>query len=314
MNPAANPDMADKIVICIPTFKRPNMLRSCLTQTGKVLCPAGYEINVAVADNDASGSGREVCNHISQSYPYPLHYVIEPERGLSSIRNRLLNEALLLGADWIAFIDDDELPHENWLLSFAGGISTYSPDVLSGPLIQFNEGEVPPVPDGLRIKHATGTTPRHIATNNVMIKARLVAEQGLMFDPYFNFIGGEDFDFFSRSKSLGNRHVWIAEALVYETVPRERMTNRYLFYRHFTGGINAVLRYRKTHNIWSAWVRYAPKLLGKLAGSLFYLIRGILSPGKDYIKKSIKAFANTCGYLSGLMNMVVERYRKIDGN
>ena len=290
------------------------MLQACLTAAGEVVCPDGYEIMAAVADNDIHGSARGTCNRVQSLFPYRLHYVIEPERGLSSVRNRLLNEAVQLDADWLAFIDDDELPHKMWLVNFTRNIPAYSPDVLCGPLVQFNEGETPPAPDELHVKRPTGSVPRHTATNNVMFKAKLAAAQGLRFDPYFNFIGGEDFDFFSRSKALGNRHVWIAEAIVYEAVPPERTTNRYLFYRHFTGGINAVLRYRKTHNLLSTWARYAPKVLGKLAGSLFYLIRGVLPSGGKHIKKSIKAVANTCGYLAGLMNIVVERYRKIDGN
>lgn len=306
--------MSDRIIICIPTLNRPNMLHVCLTETGKLLRPDGYEIEVLVADNDMSGSAREICNRISPSYPYRLHYIIEPERGLSSIRNRLLKEALLLNAGWIAFIDDDELPEPNWLVNFAKGVAEYAPDVLSGPLVQINEGRNPPRPDGLKTKHITGSTPRHIAANNVMFKAGLVAGQSLRFDPYYNFIGGEDFDFFARSKALGNCHVWIADAIVYETVPPERTTKRYLFYRHFTGGINAVLRYKKMHNALLSWAHYIPKVIGKLSGSLFYFFRGMLFPGKEGLGKSIKAFANACGYLAGLMNVIVERYRKIDGN
>ena len=313
-NPASCQLMSDKIAVCIPTLNRPNMLYACLAETGKIVCPDKYEIIVIVADNDASATARKICDRVSPSYSYPLHYVVEPERGLSSIRNRLLKEALSLNADWIAFIDDDEIPEPNWLVKFTEAIAEYAPDVLSGPLVQFNEGEDRPSVNKLQIKRTTGSTPRHIATNNVMFKARLVSEQNLTFDPFYNFIGGEDFDFFSRSLSLGNRHVWIAEAIVYETVPPERMTKRYLFHRHFTGGINAVLRYKKLHNVLLSWARYLPKIFGKLFGSLIYLFGGILFPGSNYLKKSIKAFASACGYVAGLLNIIVERYGKIDGN
>ena len=138
MNHASERTAFENIAICIPTCQRPNMLRACLLETGKITCPDGFKINVIVADNDASGSASKVCDDLV--LPFPLHYVIEPERGLASVRNRLLKEAILLDANWIAFIDDDEMPDPQWLLNFAIGITRYSPDVLTGPLVQFNEG------------------------------------------------------------------------------------------------------------------------------------------------------------------------------
>ena len=78
-----------------------------------------------------------------------------------------------------------------------------------------------------------------------------------MFDLFYNFIGGEDFDFFNRSKNSDAQHIWAAEALVYETITEDRNSLTYLSYRHFTGGINNVLRYKRTHGKIRAWLHFA---------------------------------------------------------
>ena len=90
-----------------------------------------------------------------------------------------------------------------------------------------------------------GTSPRHIAAGNVIIKKRLVSELGLTFDPYYNFIGGEDFDYFDKAIKLGCTAVWINEAIIFEKILPERETFRYKIFRHYTGWINNVLRYKK---------------------------------------------------------------------
>ncbi len=50
------------------------------------------------------------------AYRWPLKTVIEEEaRGIAEVRNRLVAEALESGAQFIAMIDDDEWPEENWI-------------------------------------------------------------------------------------------------------------------------------------------------------------------------------------------------------
>jgi len=147
-----------------------------------------------------------------------------------------------------------------------------------------------------------------------MFRSSLVAAQDLWFDHYYDFIGGEDFDFFNRSARLGNRHVWVPDALVYERVPPERTTLGYLFYRHFTGAINNVLRHRKDRGILSSWLHFLPKLAGKLLGAPVYALMAAFTARRETGRRALKMLASGLGYGAGLLNIIVERYRTLDGN
>ncbi|MEX2524544.1 MAG: glycosyltransferase family 2 protein [Gammaproteobacteria bacterium] len=301
------------IAICVPTYRRSNMLTDCLAAIGRLTCPPGRRVTIIVADNDEDGSARNAVERIRSLLPFPLHYVIEQERGLAAVRNRLLEEAVKLGADWIAFIDDDEMPEREWLVVFVEAAGRFRADVVTGPLVQLENPDEVHIPRD-RSRRPTGTTPRFVATNNVMFSSRLVKEQGLRFDRYYDFIGGEDFDFFNRSGANGNVHVWISEALVFETVPPERKTLSYLFYRHLTGGVNNVLRHKRNFAAWRSWCHFIPKIIGKLFGSLFSIARAGLTVNRGTARKALKQLGSALGYGAGLLNIVVERYRHIDGN
>lgn len=300
--------MANKlIIVCIPSFKRPALLRDCLMACNNLIEPARCRINIIVADNDKEETARPICVELISSSVYPLHYFVEAERGLSSVRNRLLEEAVKLGADLIAFIDDDERPAPVWLIQHLRAMDEHVADVCSGPVIPVSAGQEL----SNKKKRATGSRPRHVSTNNVMIKAALVIEQGLRFDPFYNFIGGEDFDFFERSSKLENVHAWVNEALVFETISAERSSLRYTFYRHFTGGINSIMRFKRSHSSMHAWLRFLPKIIGKYLGAIAYCFLSCFKLDKSHFSTAVKKLANGTGYLAGLLNVIVERYRNI---
>jgi succinoglycan biosynthesis protein ExoM len=298
----------DLIVVCVPTYRRLRLLRNCLTAISKLNKPDNHQIQIAVVDNDQEETAKALCAEMASELTYPLHYFVQAERGLSSVRNRLLEEAISLDAKLIAFIDDDEQPELAWLVMHIDSMNKYSADVCSGPVRPFG------LDPGSQKKKAkvTGSRPRHVSTNNVLLKTKLITMQGLHFDPFYNFIGGEDFDFFERSSKLGNTHVWVEEALVFETIAKERNSLRYLFYRHYSGGINSIMRYKRTNPAWRAWIRFLPKIIGKFLGAIAYSVLSCIKLDKALFFTAVKKLANGLGYLAGLLNVVVERYRHID--
>lgn len=309
MHPA--PGVTDRsfplIAICIPTYRRNEMLRDCLHAMKHLRVPAGYRIEIAVVDNDAEGSAEAVCAALRETLPFSLHYGVEPERGLASVRNRLLHEALRMDARWIAFIDDDEMAGPEWLIRHMRALGDFHAEVSSGPVVLTGAGSVFDERDPAR--RPTGSTPRHIACNNVVLSSRLARDQRLRFDPRFNFIGGEDFDFFESSQKSGNVHVWCVEAVVSETVPPERATWRYLFKRHFSGATNSVVRYRKYHGRTGAWLHFTLKAAGKLIGAGGSLLCACLYARRRHARTAVKRLANALGYFCGLLNLSIERYR-----
>src|SRR5579872_232656 len=97
------------ISVCICTYKRPALLRRLLESLEKQETGGKFAFSVVVADNDATGSGREVAE---MSRSYKVTYCIEPRKNIALVRNTALQHAQ---GEFIAFIDDDEFPVAEWL-------------------------------------------------------------------------------------------------------------------------------------------------------------------------------------------------------
>lgn len=296
------------IAICVATYKRPAMLLNCIKAITKIEAPKEYKIIIVIVDNDENESARHVFETFGVSKTDKIYYVVEPNRGIASARNRLLHEAIKHEAVYIGFIDDDEFPHSKWLINHLKTLAEYDVDIVAGPVISTYETS-PLESIKINIKYSTGHIPRHVAAGNVIFKSLLIAKGTLWFDTSYNFIGGEDFDFFNRATEMGFKKVWCSEAIIYETIPEERRTKKYLFYRHFTGGINNVVYYKTKKNTLLAWPHFLIKVLGKFVGSLVNFILFIITLKKENLDKSIIKFASSLGYLSGLLNIIIERYR-----
>jgi cellulose synthase/poly-beta-1,6-N-acetylglucosamine synthase-like glycosyltransferase len=90
------------IVIC--TCRRPNDLRHCLQAISQlILTPS----DVLVVDNTQGDPDTE-----SIAIQFGARYIVEPAPGLSRARNRGLEES---SSEFVAFLDDDAVPHINWL-------------------------------------------------------------------------------------------------------------------------------------------------------------------------------------------------------
>lgn len=296
------------IAICIATYKRPELLVNCLNSVGQIDIPQTYKPIIIVVDNDEQKSAQTYFNETIRNIDIESYYYVEPERGICSARNCLLEKALLHKAAYIAFIDDDELAHKQWLVNFINGLESYPCEIVAGPVIPITE-TTPPETFTIDPKRTSGSTPRNIAAGNVLFSEQLINKHKLRFDRYFDFIGGEDFEFFDRAKNNNMRSVWIDNAIIFETILPERSTRRYIMYRHFTGGINAVMRYRRHHSLIKAWGRYLPKAIGKFISAIYILIKAIFISRSLNFNKFIIKLSNGIGYLCGLTNIIVERYR-----
>lgn len=227
--------MMSRIAVCICTYRRPEGLEACLSALEKQSGPA---FEVVVVENEADGPGRAIC----QRHPgLTLTYAAEPRSGIPWARNACL-ELAAGWADLIAFIDDDEVPEPDWLKQLAATQQGTGADIVCGPAFPIYRA---PVPRWLRRgrfhhppKTETGHQPAFCATNNVLFRAELVRRLDLRFDPRLVGMGvGEDVLFFTRATEAGARAVWCAEAIVWESVPAERMTASWLICRAYRIGI-----------------------------------------------------------------------------
>ncbi len=102
------------LAVCALTYRRPEGLARLLDGlAGLAFSGEPPELRIIIVDNDPDRSARAFCDERARSFPWPLEYRHEPTPGIAPARNAALEAAR--GADWIAFIDDDEVPEQAWL-------------------------------------------------------------------------------------------------------------------------------------------------------------------------------------------------------
>ena len=126
-----------KIAICICTCDRPALLQRTLEALQGILLNGlgGVGLEIIVVDNGGGDKARPVCEAISQQLPIALHLAKQPRRGISFARNKAVEVALSRGADFLAFIDDDEQPQPRWLDALCAAAHKYRADVVAGPVL-----------------------------------------------------------------------------------------------------------------------------------------------------------------------------------
>ena len=238
--------MPSLISICICTYRRPS-LADTLESLKRQRLPHGTSAEIIVIDNDEAGSARETVSRASIA-SLPTRYVVEPRKGLSFARNRTLE---LARGSWLALIDDDEIATPDWLFQMFDCASRYDADAVIGSVFPKFAATAPqwlvssPMydrrlpPTGSRVGMGEATTA------NALLRADFVHSNGLKFDETFNATGGEDSDFFLRLLEKGGVVMSCREAVMYEHIPCERMTAKYVVRRSLaTGEIYAHVRTR----------------------------------------------------------------------
>ncbi len=256
--------MAERVIIAIPTFRRPKNLQRLLEALARLETQA--DIAVLVADNDAEGQeGLKLCAKIAPGYRWPLQAVVAHERGIAQVRNTLVAQALKdEKASFIAMIDDDEWPDPRWIEEFLAAQRATHADALQGSILFGDKSGATP-----DIRRATGPTQMLQGAGNLFLsRARLAAMTPPWFDPAFALTGGEDRDFFLRLKSEGARFAWADAARAYGEVPVSRANLSWALKRAYSIG-NSDMRVLLKHRPGAATcAREALKIAGALLLSL----------------------------------------------
>src|SRR6267378_2274871 len=94
------------ITVCICTYRRLHLLPSLFEALARQDTEGRFTFSVAIVDND-SGSARRTVEELSARLSMKVRFDVEPERNFARVRNRVVQ---LAEGDFIAFIDDDEVP------------------------------------------------------------------------------------------------------------------------------------------------------------------------------------------------------------
>ena len=290
-----------QLAICIATFRRQQLLRELLGGIAqltfhKVDAP---DLRIIIVDNDEVGSAEEVCRTVC--VPWPIKYVVEPRRGITHARNRGIAEAG--SVDFVAFIDDDEVPSTHWLDELLWAQAEFTADVASGPVLPRYDSDVADwVKRGGffagRVS-ATGTTRRACAANNVLVGTH-VFKRVPRFDDAFALSGAEDTSFFLRVWQAGHKIVWSQEAVVSEAVSVERGTVAWLLRREYQTGNGWVFCEAGVDNRLRSWVVRSCKACGHLViGSTSAIWRSVLLD-RAAIVRSLQRLSLGAGMLTAL--------------
>lgn len=231
----------DHITVCICTYLRPKLLARLLSELQKQKTNQLFSYSILVVDNDHEQSGKTVVESFKEHGEIIVEYHVEPIQNIALARNKAVKNA---EGDFIAFIDDDEFPTEDWLLKLYETIKHFKADGVLGPVKPHFEVEPPEwVIRGklcLRESFITGTqliNHRDTRTGNVLLSKVLFDKDETPFAVRFGQTGGEDSDFFRKRILGGGKFIWCDEACVYETVPAQRLNRKYFIRRALLRGV-----------------------------------------------------------------------------
>lgn len=264
------------VVVSALTRRRPAMASDLVASFGAATLPDDVTVTFLIVENDTEERTRDT---VEAARPLAngaeLAYVLEPEPGIPFGRNRAAKEAIARGADLLAFVDDDEVIAQDWLVRIIDGYRNSEAVLLGAPL---RAG--PPTGDetwiqtvmhrnvevryrrkedrAARKADLNGTLGVTIVTNNWLGEVTLFTEHDLWFDEEMRYTGGTDSKFHAELRAKGLPSGWVADAFVYETVPPERLSFWYQLNRaksqsnvYFTRKMeaNPAIRYRSVISI-----------------------------------------------------------------
>lgn len=306
------------IAICIPTYKRPVLLARLLENLAHALIPftqeSGWLVEVLVVDNDPLASASATVEEARKKWGINITYLLEARAGLSHVRNTAVKTALQKPhCQWIVFIDDDELPAYDWLLELLFAAQKKKTSIVTGPVKPLFEVNPPVwISRGRffdRRRHADLEIVNYARTGNVAI-AREVFEKIGFFDENLNLKGGEDTDFFYRATQAGFTIVWADKAVVYEYVPKERQTLRWLLRRGFRTSqtmLYIASKYRGVRGVLSELGKASVRLVLGI-GIMPLALLGALAGRKEYIARALLWVARGVGPIWAIMGMWYEEY------
>ncbi len=288
MTEDATPVRVERIDVCICSYRRPQIANT-LAALARQTVPAS-SFGIIVADNTREAAARDHVLRVREALSLDLEYLPAPSDNISIARNACLDAA---HAEWIAFIDDDELPAENWLAALIAEAHRGKWDAVLGPVIAIYDESAP---EWLRRASPHSTTPvwrnGTIPTGycgNVLFRRELARRNGLRFPLEFGNSGGEDDDFFYRFCDAGGCIGYAPQAVCYERVEPSRANLGWLLRRRFRAGASHALRLRQQAKtifpVFSAAAKVAYCAAGAalsisdMANRNGYLMRGALHTG-----------------------------------
>jgi GT2 family glycosyltransferase len=299
------------------------MLKACLASLGAQIVPGNVQLFIVVVDNEAAPNNRAAVDAFAASCRFPVVYSHQPDPGIPQARNRVLDEAWRLGADWIAFIDDDEEAAVNWIAELLSAAERHNADVVQGRVF-FAYPEPRPfwaLGEGKYLANFEGEVLDKAETSNVLFSSQIISPDGLAlrFSEDRRFTGGEDTHFFICAKRAGSRIVFAASAVVFETVPRSKVTFWSLVRRAEQSAANGAWLYLKDRGRLRAAVKFLPRAIEKLAVACLHFAAGLAyfpfnrRKAKKRLLTAGKRIMSSVGQIRSVLGFHPQPYKRVHG-
>jgi succinoglycan biosynthesis protein ExoM len=315
-----------RIAVAVATRRRPRMLADLMQSFLALDVPQGAELVFVVVENDDEMRIAETVETFEKRSGWRAMAVLEPRPGISHARNTAMDAAREVGADWLAFVDDDELVRHDWLRILWAGAREAEAQLAGGPLkpvapkagCSDDEEHVlrylvaaAAKNDARKVVAARTGKRFDLATNNWIVDLAALEAHGLRFDPEYGLSGGEDTDLSRRAHAAGLTLAWVKGAIVTEEVPPERLTTAYLFERSRHQSIT------KLHLACHA-ARGSAKLSAVVqiaAKTCVGAVRIAVSPvlGRYHYYSGVRSLGIAAGFLAGLRGARQEQYSEVTG-
>ncbi len=278
---------------------------------------------VVIVENDIAPRSKGMIDEVCSNFPQvDYYYEYEPSVGIPIARNKSIEICLENEAEWVAFVDDDEVLEAGWVGAMVRAVNTLEADALTGPVHSLPTSTPPAWWEApYSFQRQRGELLETAGTGNTLINCRwLAGGSALRFDESLRFTGGSDSEFFYRFTDLGGQLKWVDDAIVTETLPAARMTMRWSLNRRARTQANNVRSFRHRKGLASAALKYVPASMRRLFKTLPYLVAGVACMpiskplSQRLIFKGLYLGASAMGAFRGLVGWELQPYRRVEGN
>lgn len=292
--------------------------------------PESARLQFCFVENNACLTINESVKRFTQSTERSAIALCDPRVGIPFARNKALEWSLNSNADFLAFVDDDEIVNKSWLVELFSEIEDRGLDLVGGPVFpmvsdqKLNWSEAL-VLRGLKLRakriadrnnrltQSNGDGDITIVTNNWMCRLDFLRSKNIQFDESLCFSGGSDVALFRSVKQAGCKSGWAPKAIVAEELPRSRLTFSYQFVRGRDQAVSSYrIRYTDTLSVW----RILTSLLFVISKVVLGLLRtfaSLFDKGAS-ITLALRAFGFAWGRVLAMAGHRSKHYQRVHGS
>ena len=244
--------------VIIATYNRGEELIKTLESLKKLESTKPWE--VIIVDNNSRDDTRDVVLRAVDSFPVPLHYLLEKEQGRSAALNAGIRAAK---GQILAITDDDVRVDPLWLRNAEQALERLQCDYVGGKALPIWSGKIPNWMPNRGGKHwgviallDYGPEPiefgEQVPLGVNMVFRRECFERAGLWDNSIGrkagtLLGQEVREWTQRARAAGLRGFYSPDLVVHHVIPEDRLTKRYFrrwFYWH---GISRAILYQNNH-------------------------------------------------------------------